>query len=149
MLKGQRNGFFLKNSLFLMDHRFQTVDLHPFGGEAALVFRHDVGRSPLRRVEIPGEERDLKGRGGHRLHGVFKEIRVVRLEAEVSAVREQRLVQLQKFRSGEAAALVALLRPRIAEVGVDALKRARGENLSQVLGIAALRCAAGRKKRSC
>ena len=71
------------------NHGLQTVDLHAFCGEIALVLRHDVGSRTLGSMKIPGKKRDLKRRCSHRFHGIFKQIRIVGFEAELSAGDEE------------------------------------------------------------
>ena len=65
----------------------------------------------------------------------IKQPRVVGLEAQYAVRFQQRLVELKECAVGQAALVMPCLRPRVAEIEIDAIKGVQREPLGEGLGI--------------
>ena len=101
--------------------------------ELCLVIRHNAHGAVF--VEVPGHLREFEAELGDLLHRELEQGLVVGLEVDLAAFLQNLPVELQKVPVGQAAFGVALAGPGIAEVDVDPVHFAGGEEVGQLVGV--------------
>ena len=101
--------------------------------ELGLVVRHDAHRAV--RMEIPGDLGQLEAEQGQFFDGEGEQVLVVRLEVDLAAHLQHLPVQPQEVAVGQAALGVAVAGPGVAEVDVDPVHLAGGEEQGQLVGV--------------
>ena len=101
--------------------------------ELGLVVRHDPHWAV--RVEVPRHLREREAEQGQLLHGEGEQVLVVGLEVDLAPHFQHLAVQPQEVAVGQAALGVAAAGPGVAEVDVDPVRLAGGEEEGQLVGV--------------
>ena len=100
-----------------------------------LIVRHDPHGAVL--MEVPGDLRQSKAELGKLLHGELEEGLVVRFEMNLPAHFQHLAVELQKVPVGQPPLGVAAAGPGVAEIDVDAVHLAGGEEIGELVRVGA------------
>lgn len=111
----------------------QTIDAETFLGELFFVFRHNIVL--LAVVQIQTDILNQPAVAAHFLQCKLKQMLVVGLKMNLSVFREHAVVQCQKVGMGQTALALAVRRPGIGEIEIDAVDLSVGKNVGQTGGV--------------
>lgn len=111
--------------------RLDAVDARTLRGEFLLILGHDVALE-VRVVQVERDVLEQPAELADLLKAPLEKALIVGLEAQIALLPQDLIIDLQIRAPGQTALALAVGRPRIGEVQVDAVDLGRSEYLAQL-----------------